>query len=545
MTSASSRFKSTVVALAALALGATGCGSTNACKSGTLLVTLTFDPATAAATQLVVDVSSPGTSSRQHQLDHQAGMTTGTLEIDFPDGYVAGQTVQITVTASTSGAAIGSATGSVTLASGCSTLTLHFGGSDAGGPAGTGGASGGAGGKSTGGSGGANAGGAGGPGGAAGSIGGTGTGGTGTGGTGTGGTGAGGTGTGGTGAGGAGTGGAGGAACVFKSAEDCFNGIDDDCNGKTDCEDPACTPTTECVAAPGSTFQAGVEAATASTTCPSNFTGGETALDEGLNIPAATSCTGCSCTASTSCSISLYSYSTAAVCNADSTNTGGTLVGTVTNSAMCVQPSGNILSTAPGYRVSNVTQSDSACTPSGTPTIPATSWTTQKKFCAANRLGGGCSPGYVCAPKLAQLTDHCVRADGNLACPAGYSAQTDTWYKGMSDGRACAACSCGAETPGDCSKEQLSGTNYARNLAFWPNSFGQCSTSGGTSFNVSTTPGSKTCCALQCEASSCGATGTACGNFGYDYPPLQASCPPTSAISGAATPTGPETVCCL
>ena len=532
MTSASSRFKSTIVALAALALGATSCGSTNACKSGTLLVTLTFDPATAAATQLVVDVSAPGAPARQHQLDHQAGMATGTIEIDFPDGYAAGQTVQVTVTASSSGgAAIGSATGSVTLASGCSTLTLHFGGSDAGGPTGTGGASG-AGGTSTSGTGGVNAGGAGGRGGAAGSIGGTGTGGTGTGGTGTGGT-------------GTGTGGAGGAACVFTSAEDCFNGIDDDCNGKTDCEDPACTPTTECVAAPGSTFQAGVEAATATTTCPSNFTGGETPLNEGLNIPAATSCTGCSCTASTSCSVSLYSYSTAASCSADTANTGGTLVGTVTSSAMCVQPAGTILTSAPGYRVSGLTQSDSACAASGTPTLPATSWTTQKKFCAANRLGGGCSPGYVCAPKLTQLADHCVRADGNLTCPAGYSAETDTWYKSLSDSRACAACGCGTETPGDCSKELLSGTTYPRNLSFWPNSFGQCSSSGSTSYNVSTAPGSRTCCALQCETSSCTGTGIACGNFGYAYPPLQASCPPTSAIGGAATPTGPETVCCL
>jgi hypothetical protein len=539
MTSASSRFKSTIVALAALALGAASCGSTNACKSGTLLVTLTFDSATAAATQLVVDVSSPGASSRQHQLDHQAGMTTGTIEIDFPDGYTAGQTVQVTVTASSSGgAAIGSATGSVTLASGCSTLTLHFGGSDAGGPTGTGGASGGAGGKSPSGTGGANAGGAGGAGGAAGSIGGTGTGGTGTGGTGTGGIG--------TGTGGTGTGGAGGAACVFTSAEDCFNGIDDDCNGKTDCEDPACTPTTECVAAPGTTFQAGVEAATTSTTCPSNFTGGETALNEGLNVPAAASCTGCSCTASTSCSISLYSYASVAACTADTGKTGGTLVGqALSSSVMCVAPSGTALTAPNGYRVSNLTQSDSACTASGTPALPATSWTTQKKFCAANRLGGGCSPGYVCAPKLAQLADHCVRADGNLACPAGYSPETDTWYKGMSDSRACAACGCGTQTPGDCTKESLSGTPYARNLAFWPTSYGLCPTNGGTSSTISTTPGSQTCCALQCAASGCGATGTACGNFGYAYPPVQASCPPTSAISGAAAPTGPETVCCL
>ncbi|HVV51766.1 MAG TPA: hypothetical protein VHO06_19010, partial [Polyangia bacterium] len=365
----------------------------------------------------------------------------------------------------------------------------------------------------------------------------------GTGGAGTGGaTGTGGAGTGGT----TGTGGAGGGGCVFQSAEDCFNGVDDDCNGKTDCEDPACQVAAECVAAPGNTFQAGVEAATAATTCPSNFTGGETPLNEGLSVPAATSCSGCACSATTSCSISLYSYTTAAACNADTGNTGGTLVGALSGSSMCDEPSGGL--TAPGYRFGPLTKTDSACTPSGTPALPAATWTTQKKFCAVNRLGGGCNPGYVCAPKLAQMTDHCVRADGAQSCPAGYSPQTDTWYKGLSDTRACAACGCGTETPGDCTKELLSGSEYSRSVAFWPDSFGLCGAGpggGGTSFNVSTTPGAKTCCALQCETSTCGGSGIACNNFGWAYPPVQASCPPTSAISGAATATGPETVCCL
>ena len=40
--------------------------------------------------------------------------------------------------------------------------------------------------------------------------------------------------------------------CVFQSAEDCFNGIDDDCNGHTDCDDPACNGSTTCVPAAGS-----------------------------------------------------------------------------------------------------------------------------------------------------------------------------------------------------------------------------------------------------------------------------------------------------
>jgi hypothetical protein len=529
-----SRVGSAALILAALAAGASGCSSTNACKQGTILVTVTFDSATAAATSLLVQVTETGAAVRQQTLAHQPGTTSGTIEVDFPAGYTAGQQVTVAITASNATGPLGTASGTALLMSGCSTLAIRFGNAD-GGAAGAGGGGtgvaggGGAGGKGPGGAGGSNAGGAAGGLAGAGGLGVAGSSGNG----------------GAAGGGGAGTGGAGGAACVFKSAEDCFNGIDDDCNGKTDCEDPACTAGTECIAAPGSTFQAGTEVATPTTTCPSNFTGGETALNEGLSVPAATSCSGCSCSATTSCSISLYSYSTAATCSADTAMTGGTLVGTITNSAMCNTPSAGF--TGAGYRVGPITQSDSACTPSGTPTLPATSWTTQKKFCAANRVGGGCSPGYVCAPKLTQVSDHCVRADGaNLSCPAGYSPQTDAWYKSASDTRACAACGCGTETAGDCTKESLSGTAYARSLAFWPNSFGMCSQSGGTSFNVSTTPNSKTCCALMCEASSCAGTGgIACGNFGYAYPPLQASCPATSAISGAAGPTGPETVCCI
>src|SRR5437660_588545 len=39
--------------------------------------------------------------------------------------------------------------------------------------------------------------------------------------------------------------------CTPTGAESCFNGIDDDCNGHIDCDDPACTggtaPVAECV----------------------------------------------------------------------------------------------------------------------------------------------------------------------------------------------------------------------------------------------------------------------------------------------------------
>ena len=37
--------------------------------------------------------------------------------------------------------------------------------------------------------------------------------------------------------------------CVPTGAENCFNGVDDDCNGHVDCDDPACgSGVAQCVA---------------------------------------------------------------------------------------------------------------------------------------------------------------------------------------------------------------------------------------------------------------------------------------------------------
>jgi hypothetical protein len=471
-------------ALAAAA--AAGCSSTKACKDGTLFLTVALDPTSSAANQVKVDVLSDG---RSDTYAHPSGSAQGTVEIDFPHGYTAGTGVQVRVTALDNGVALGIGTGSVTLASGCSTLTVNVGAATTDGSSGDGPHDGSA---------------------ADGPV---------------------------------------DHGCVFQSAEDCFNGVDDDCNGLTDCADPACNISAECVAGPGTSgsFELGVEV-DPTAACPTNYTGTETALNQGLSAPA-TDCTGCSCSATTSCSLGLYSYTTAATCNADATLTGGTLVGTLlTNSSMC-----NMATlTAPGYRIGNFTKTDSACTAKdatnaspGTGTKAAVSWTTQKKFCPASRVGGGCSPGYVCAPKRQQITDHCVRADGNLTCPTGYNPISSGWYKSVSDTRACGACTCGTQTPGDCTKEVVGGTVFSRNLGFWTAPDGTCSASSGYGTTISTAPGTKTCCALQCAATACGQTGANCAYFGFVYPPQQASCPAASALSGTVTAAGPETLCCL
>jgi hypothetical protein len=507
-----------VAAICALTLLAHGCGDTNSCKQGTLLVTVTFDTPTSAADRLEVTVTVAGGTPKQSDLSHQVGSSSGTIEVNFPQGYPEGKRVDVALVARKAGVVLAMATGSVSaLPKGCGTLAIRFGsGADGGGVDRPGDAAGGTGGTD---------GGTGGTGGGAGGTGGTGGGGTGggaggaTGGTvGTGGGGAGGA-TGGT--GGGGTGGAADAGtCVFRSAEECYNGIDDDCNGTMDCADPACTPSTICVPAPSGGFAAGVWV-DAAAPCPTRFDRGETAINAGLTPGAG--CSGCSCTASIRCTATAYKYASAAECTADAALTGGTPAASLslthmtggTPSPTCVA---STFSATTNARLSTIGVQNGACMPQGAPTLSPAGWTTRRKFCSTASVGAGCTPGYVCVPRSAP--NHCVLGLGTPACPAGYAREGTSWFTGLSEGRTCAACTCGTQTAGSCSN--LTAQFY----------FG---TSTTCSAGIHRSAGSNT--------KNCTFSGD-CGSVGLSGTPTLPSCPGVSTVSGTVTGTGEQTLCC-
>ncbi len=246
------------MATASLAVAVSGCGGTRACRNGTLFVTVDFVAEAVNAEKVSIDVKPEGAPLRTEIFDHAPGATEGTIEVDFPGGYQSGNRVTLVLTARKNGLPFAAATSSLVLSSGCSSLDVQLGGTpfdggngDAGGDVATGmggsGAGGGSGDAGMGGRGGAGAGGGGG------NDGGTST--------------------------DSSAGGAGGkidagvdtTGCVFQSAEDCFNGIDDDCNGHTDCDDPACNASTTCVPAAGSNGFAAGAWIDPSLTCPVRF----------------------------------------------------------------------------------------------------------------------------------------------------------------------------------------------------------------------------------------------------------------------------------
>jgi len=279
--------------------------------------------------------------------------------------------------------------------------------------------------------------------------------------------------------------------------EDCFNGVDDDCNGLADCADPACDPIAECVTdAPGFALGSSVAAGDA---CPAGYDAPSAPLNQGLIVPA-----GCApCTCSVSCTLTLTQF--------DNTMCPGAPRGEYTVNEFC--QSAQLLTT--NYAVSPSTVAD--CLTSGAPRPTPYSWSVEALFCGARR-GAGCAAGSACVPRLADGPRHCALAPGSPSCPAGYSliGGATPWYAGADDTRVC-GCGCSA-APGSCKDAVVRG--YANSAS--------C---GGAFFNL---PAGSTVCGLSSTLQSIVAV-----------PGPSASCTVTNSSIGSVTPRDPETLCCL
>jgi hypothetical protein len=558
------RFQWTSIGLALALLGATvsvcasGCGNTRACRQGTILLTLRLGPFF-AADHFKVAVTVAGSASPQPASDPLplANGAGGSVEITFPSGYPAGKMVTVVVSLEKNAVPVASKTIAATLTPGCAALQIDFGAGDAGGDSTTGadaapgggtgqGTGGGVGGFGTGG-GGTDGSATGGAGGAAGSSGvggataGSGGGGTGggamggsgggggSGGVATGGRGGGG-GTagvatggrgGGGGTGGVATGGRGGnGACVPTGVENCYNNLDDDCNGFIDCADQAgCSPTSQCQILDPAMGSIGSSVAPTAP-CPVGAPNART-LNSGL---AGAGCAGCSCllgSAATVCSADIYGYYTAGAVDCMA-NTGGQLVTTLSSTAGCVSnvPWTSAIGTIYGMREGPLRGTPTgSCLPSGTPTKGTPVWNSTAKFCAVPVVGGGCGAGQACVPRAVVAAGSCLLLDGAHACPTGLRASA--WFTGFTDARTCGACGCGTPA-GDCNSTLIgAGSDYS------------CPSTGSVLGYLSATKPNM------------------CFPAGVYHPGLEFSgtaattCPASSLVSGALTATGPQTLCCL
>ena len=386
-----------------------GCTNVSRCKNGTLLVHLTLGGGAVAADQLVVAVTlDNGAPFVNPPQPHKPGAASGDIEIDFRSGYPQGSTITVEVRALQAGTQIGDQqTAPVVLRPGCTNTSLSIGVSADLAPASD-------------------------------------------------------------------LSGADGPAPVdlagvdlfgvdlssstvadLRSAdlancvpttENCFNGIDDDCDGLVDCADPDCTggasPPATCVPDPGS-FTAGVTVASA-IACPGTWPS-PGPINAGINSTCdGTGCSGCSLISdwaqTDDCYVVVYDWG-ATMCLGGS----GTEVRT---SGVCrtfdtPAAAGNYHSVIDPYY-------EGFCSGvGGTATKVTPTWTTSEQFCSGGLVGGGCTPGSICVPAG---PNHCVMKSGSqLTCPANYVLRATRYYTGFDDsGRTC-ACACNRSGTGTCS----------------------------------------------------------------------------------------------
>jgi hypothetical protein len=235
------------------------------------------------------------------------------------------------------------------------------------------------------------------------------------------------------------------AACVPAGAEDCTNGVDDDCNGLTDCADPACTQMGFACVDPAPGGWAYVALATSDQPgCSSPFTQTRNVDVDPSDGPAQCSCT-CEVGAPPTCGTSVAAhYGNTATCpNAFPTFTTD---GGCTNQPLVVQPFAEVAVPA---------ATGGSCAPNVTSSLPSTGATQGQVCSGVSAFGGGCTGLQVCAAAPGSF-DACVAHSGQQSCPSG--SYTQQHFVGtINDSRGCGTCNCGG-TPTGCS---LTWTFYA------------------------------------------------------------------------------------
>jgi len=288
---------------------------------------------------------------------------------------------------------------------------------------------------------------------------------------------------------------------LSQPAGEACNGIDDDCNGDTDCADAACDGPAECVPDAGSELGFFADA---SNSCPSGYV--PLLLYQDLQVP--TECKGCSCINPTDllCDSGVYGHGSYPC---PSYQFNGQLWNMFNDRCGSLPNDPNIHY----YSIRGTSQ----CTPSGTPTFDDLSWGASGVFCVVEHAGKGCGSGKVCVPTDAP--NWCTLADGG--CTPDYADDRGVWYQGVDDTRDCGQCQCGLGTA-DCSASYIG-----------VYSDGACGTNPMPLQSV------------QVQGDACGLSfAPQSGRIIGDPVPGSGSCQPNVFMSGEATPTNGASVCC-
>ncbi|MEO5731150.1 MAG: hypothetical protein ABI134_03100 [Byssovorax sp.] len=229
--------------------------------------------------------------------------------------------------------------------------------------------------------------------------------------------------------------------CTPTGAERCDDGIDNDCNMATDCEDPACQAGFVCIPAIPSGWSAVAFSAQDRSACPAGYA---TAADV-VSAPASATC-GCTCTEqkAASCSEGTVGLASngAGPCPASPTfslEANGSICGAT---GLNTVPNGTV-------KIAPLPPKQGTCSGSPKNTIMPP---VEGRSCDAAAVGAGCAHGGACVTNPSGPFVACIAHDGVEPCPAGFP-NGHAVGASAADTRSCSSCTCG--TSATCSNPKL------------------------------------------------------------------------------------------
>jgi hypothetical protein len=227
---------------------------------------------------------------------------------------------------------------------------------------------------------------------------------------------------------------------------DCLDGIDNDCNGLTDCADPACTQGYQCVpSAPSGWTGYALYDDSRAVPCPASY-GAQLDTYEGLIFSPAT-CSACQCTATgATCGTSAVACGPTCGATDDSLAPGCEALAV----AIEVDAGGSCSASAPAAIPGTCASAGGAAT------ITDVTFAKLSRTCGATGgAGGGCASAQACVAKPPAGTHGaCVSqtTSGSTLCPSAYPHAYVVLPSATSfaDTRACTGCSCGGPSGASC-----------------------------------------------------------------------------------------------
>jgi hypothetical protein len=226
--------------------------------------------------------------------------------------------------------------------------------------------------------------------------------------------------------------------CRSTGPEVCNDGIDNDCNGKTDCQDLACGQQGfSCQDVPNG-WTAVAFSATTRPSCPDGTTAVDLKVSAGDGMTAACSCScmeaGGSCTKG--------SFTVTSASDVACTTTPTTTTVPVSGAACTALGADIALST---HAMIAGPSAPTSCTL----TTAVEGALTDGRLCRAQAgasTGGGCGTNQTCTRGVTQGLASCITMDGKAACPATFPKRS-TAGTDATDGRSCTGCGCAAPAP--------------------------------------------------------------------------------------------------